>query len=455
MRPRQVLRGIALLMAVALLAAPASLLAQSKKKPRSLTFRRYSGVVHLSVPGQPQLLPLNEQTNLSVKGLSTIAVITNAGWAEYGLDRRMEVHQNADTTLTFESAEETKSGFLLRMTLEHGACLFTTDPGRNNAIQIQANGIEVRASGKAYFLLESDGYSTRVTVTRGKVQVTAPDGVREVAAGYYLSYRVGTFSRVALSKPRVRKPAGSGSGGGFFSFASANFDFYDYYPCGYSNGYYCYATYGGAYEHRHGTNYGGHGNGHPRHTPHHPPVAPPSTPPTVGTPTATLPGNGEPPRKFFMDAATVTAQREVARPFARFTPTSGEEPAPRWFAGNAAGSSVERSGGRNDSWAARQNAPLADRVEVAHISHSRSDARGEGNARGGYSGNSGNNSSGGSSSSSSAQQGSSSSSGASASNSSGSSSSSSSPAASAPAAAPAPPSSTEREPGTARPGKPD
>jgi hypothetical protein len=384
MRPRRFVFRLAILAALALLATSGNICAQGSKKFRHLTFHRYGGEVHLSVPGNAQLIQLSARTDIKVKELSSVSVITNAGWAEYVLDHRLELYQNSDTNVTFERAEPAGRGTLLRLTLEQGTCAFYAVPGRNNTILLQAGGIEVLVSRRAHFQIEANADSARVTVYDGKVQVTSPDGVREVSKGYYLAYRVGTFTRLVLSKPLAR-PAASSQPSPInvsFSFSTFDlFDFYDYSSCGfgYGNDYYCYGLYSGVNECRYPTNSGS-AHHYPHHPPH-PPNAPPTNPPSIATSVGTLPRDAGAPRKLFIDAVTVAAQRQVDRPRSSGGTTMAALPKHAASSPDVLGVSVARTALREDAWTARQNTPLADRVDVAAIPRTHASARGDNGSR--------------------------------------------------------------------------
>ncbi|MCL4524320.1 MAG: hypothetical protein M1451_10490 [Acidobacteria bacterium] len=78
-----------------------------------MKFEWFQGEVHLSVPGHQQLIRVQRDTLVKVNQLNGVMVITNEGWAEYSVEDRLNVIQEAGSSLTMVSGEPEGRGLVL------------------------------------------------------------------------------------------------------------------------------------------------------------------------------------------------------------------------------------------------------------------------------------------------------------------------------------------------------
>ena len=376
MRPRQAGFLIALLAGSLLLVLPQDSYAQSSKKVRNLVIQWHEGEVHLSVPGRQELVRVGRGTNMTVKELNGVAIITNEGFAEYSLDSRLHVTQEGDTAVTFEGVEDVARGFELRMSLDRGTATLLANPGRNNAIVVRASGVEVRATKKARFRMDADPDLARVTVFDGKVKVTSGEETREVAKGFSLTFSAGALTRIAQRKPSrtygrssANYPLGRYPALGGFSFNWMNTSLNNGWNCGWgSHSYYG----GGIYTYP----YGGLGDcGWPVYWMPPPPVAPiPAPRPPVMRRPPTFPRSDYDPRgRGKMDVPSV-GDEVLPRPGRTMTTMrlAPAAPSPRFGATPEVLRPVEtRVVARDNASIPHRSVPLTDRVDVQPIPRER------------------------------------------------------------------------------------
>ncbi|MCL5286906.1 MAG: FecR family protein [Acidobacteria bacterium] len=360
-----------------------------------MKFEWFQGEVHLSVPGHQQLIRVQRDTLVKVNQLNGVMVITNEGWAEYSVEDRLNVIQEAGSSLTMVSGEPEGRGLVLSLALDRGTSTFTVNPGRNNAIVVRASGVEVRATKKARFRIDADPDSARVTVFDGKVQVKSAEETLEVAKGYSLTFSAGTLTRLAQRKPSARTygvsarryPSGGYTGVSF----SYGFGFNNYWDCGwgsygyYGGGFYSY-SYGGIYGYpyggTYGSPYGGWGDcGWPVYwlPAHRPVTTPPPTVVPVPTPRPPVVPRPIPPRRGDTGGRgknDLPPVRDLVLPRPAGTMTTMRvapiTPSPRSAAAaEVLRPVVARAVSREDVSFPHRNVPLTDRVDVQPIPRER------------------------------------------------------------------------------------